>query len=230
MVTYRIFKNPVNNKLKITTDNTVISGYEEITSYATLNHWIKACDEMGKDFKFKRRILKTYGDVDDTTWNAYSQTTKFTLCSYRATDIERCRVVLGEDLYYWMSRFDLQSYESRRIRVNMAKSLLLSNIEQISAFILKQIMDADKLIDSYVNDGVEGTLEGDVTEGLFNFMLSTPLSTYGGQTHDPTGAPLGRYESNGLATNPMVFMLPNSNLTKEQLIEKIFNCLKYGIY
>lgn len=229
-VTYRIFKNSINNKLKITTDDTIINGYSEITHTATLTDWINACDMTNRDFKFKRRILKQFGDVDDTTWDSYNQNTKFILCSHRATLLERCRVVLGEDLYYWMSRFDAQSYESRRIRINMAKSLLLSNVEQITAFVLKQIMDNDKLIDSYVNDGVEGTLEGDVTEGLFNFMISTPLSTYGGETHDPTGAPLGRYEFTGLATHPMVFMLPNSNLTKQQLIDKIYDCLKYGIY
>lgn len=231
-ITYKLFKHPINNDYKVITDSTIPINYNDVSLTANIHEWLKACDKNGKDYKFKRKLINYLYpiNVDDTTWNSYSQNLKFTICTYRCTTLERCRVVLGNDLYYWMSYFDLESYESRRLRINMARTLMLSNVTQLTAFTLKMIIDRDQLFTSYLNDGVEGIMEGDVTEGLFDFVLSTPLSAYGGVTHDPIGNPLGKYENIGFGANPVTEMLPDSPYTKEQLVEKIYNCLKYGIY
>lgn len=233
MIDYKLFKNN-QNKYKITTDGTSsVAGYSQIVSPSP-QEWIKACKskEVNKDYKFMRHILKqTWGELGDTEWNALPQNTKFLVCTMKATLLERCRDELGVKMDYWTSDFDTESVKARRLRMSKAKAMMLNNLEAESCFMLwKTIVEVDKLDTSYIENGLEGTQDGDILEGLFNFLHSTPLSYYGGLTHDPLGNALGRYETIGFTTNPNIVVLERSNLTIVELRDKILNCLKYGIY
>lgn len=243
MIVYKLFREIKNTefisegvsgifKMQITTDGSSIPNYEEITETAKITDWINCCKRTGKDYKFTRRIIKErFGSVDNNTWNSYSKTEKFLISTYKATDLERCRIVLTDDLDYWTDNFNIESIKCRTKRMSRAKAILLNSVTDVSAFWIKNFaLDPDKLDYNYIENGIEGTTEGDVQEGLFNFILSTPLSFYGGITTDPLGIPLGKYENIGIEANPYIIIRTEANLTKTELVDKLINCLRYGIY
>jgi hypothetical protein len=198
--------------------------YEDITS---IENWFGLSEY---DYKFKRRRIQELVPSNDTDWLNLTQSEKFIIASIKATTIERVRDVLGNDMNSIMVNFDQNSQRCRESRFNFCRSILLNNVEKFDALSILQILEQDNLLDRYIIQGIEGTNDQDLIEGLFNFIESTPLSSYNGQTQDPFGNNLGRYESTGILARNISF-LPNSQITnKNDLVSVIMNCLREGIY
>lgn len=203
--------------------------YNDISS---IKNWFECGMYVGKDYKFIRRRIQelTPLDNDENGWNGLSQEEKFIVSRLKATNLSRVRDILGSNMDNFMTRFDLDSQNCRIERFSMAKTILLNNVERIDAFLILQILENDKLVDKYIYQGIEGTLDTDPIEGLFNFIESTPLSHYSGQTQDPFGNNLGKYETTGILTRTLNFQQNSQISTNSELVNSIMNCLREGIY
>lgn len=198
--------------------------YEDITS---IENWFGLSEY---DYKFKRRRIQELVPSNDTDWQNLTSREKFIIASLKATTLDRVREVLGNEMNTYMVEFDKRSQKCRTERFSMAKSMLLNNIERLDTFQILQILEQDNLIDRYIVQGIEGTSDNDPIEGIFNFIESTPLSYYNGQTVDPLGNQLGKYEQSGLLSRNLSF-LPNAQFSSNlDLKNAIMNCLREGIY
>lgn len=138
--------------------------------------------------------------------------------------------MLGESYDYWMAIFDNQSYYCRKRRYQNAKSILLRNISDLDAYVILSVIKQNNLEDDYINHGVEGVLipeRPDPIEALFNFVDGTALSAYAPATTDVFGGALGKYESTGIRARDIT-MLPESNMNKNQMCDKIIYVLRTG--
>lgn len=200
--------------------------YSDITN---ITNWIKIGDFLGKDYKFIRSRLQYFGNVDDNTWNNYTDKERWRICIRKATDnLQRRLIVLGESYDYWMALFDDQSYYCRKRRYQNAKSVLLRNVSQLNAFSIVSIIKSDNLETDYINHGIEGFgLSTDPIEALYNFIDATTLNSYSPLTVDGFGQTLGKYETTGIRAMNLT-MLPESTLTKDQMCDKILDILING--
>lgn len=211
-------------------DRIVVNGilddnlYNDITS---IEEWFNVSEY---DYKFVRRRIQELVPEDDISWNNLNPNEKYIVSILKATTLERVREVLGQDMDSHMTNFDLNSQKCRNQRVSRAKAILLNNVERLDAFLILQILEQDKLLDKYVIQGIEGTLDTDPIEGLFNFIESTPLSHYGGQTTDIFGDNLGKYESTGILTRTLSYQTGSQITNNSDLVLEIMNCLREGIY
>lgn len=213
----------------VASENLDLNLYNDISS---IYNWFYCGQYVGKDYKFIRKRIQelTPDDLDSTGWNALSSEEKMVISRIKATNLSRVREVLGIEMDQYMTRFDLDSQNCRIERFSMAKTILLNNVERIDAFLILQILENDKLVDKYIYQGIEGTLDTDPIEGLFNFVESTTVSHYGGQTQDPFGNNLGKYESSGILTRTLNFQSGSQISTNSELVSAIMNCLREGLY
>lgn len=213
----------------VASENLDLNLYNDISS---ISNWSHYGQYVGKDYKFIRRRIQelTPDDADLDGWNSLSQEEKYIVCRLKATNLSRVRDVLGIEMDQYMTRFDLDSQNCRIERFSMAKTILLNNVERIDAFLILQIIENDKLVDKYIYQGIEGTLDTDPIEGLFNFIESTPLSHYSSQTQDPFGNNLGKYETTGILTRTLNFQQDSQITTNSELVSVIMDCLREGIY
>lgn len=203
--------------------------YKDITS---VSNWVSMYRFFGKDYKWMRARLIEMGNVDDTTWNTFSESDKKILCQYKATNdfYNRARTVLtDEEMNQYMGDFDINSINCRKIRYGYAKTLLLNNVSQLDAFLINNILKSDGLESDYINNGLEGIDEGDPLEGLFSFIEGRTVESYGGPTTDAFGNPLGKYGTTGVASRSLT-MLTNSPYTQSTLVTSIMQCLRNGNY
>lgn len=213
----------------VASENLDISLYNDISS---IENWFEYGPYVSKDYKFIRRRIQELApsENDQNGWDSLNSTQKYILARLKATTLQRVRQVLGNEMDNYMTRFDLDSQNCRIERFSRAKTILLNNVERIDAFLILQTLENDKLIDKYVYQGIEGTKDSDPIEGLFNFIESTPMSYYNGQTQDPFGNNLGKYENSGILTRTLNFQ-PDSQITNNQdLVTSIMNCLREGVY
>jgi hypothetical protein len=211
----------------VASQNLDLDLYYDISS---ISNWSHFGQYVGKDYKFIRRRIQelTPDDADLDGWNSLSQEEKYIVCRLKATNLTRVREILGNNMDQYMFRFDLDSQNCRIERFSMAKALLLNNVERIDAFFILQILESDKLSDKYIYQGIEGTLDTDPIEGLFNFVESTPLSHYNGQTQDPFGNNLGKYENSGILSRTLNFQSGAQISNNQDLVTSIMNCLREG--
>lgn len=216
-----------SNDEYVASKNLNLDLYNDITS---IESWYDFSIYLKKDYKFIRRRIQeiTPNEDDVVSWSNLSQREKYIVSILKATSLERVRETLGNNMDQYMFRFDLDSQNCRIERFSMAKALLLNNVERIDAFLILQILESDKLVDKYIYQGIEGTLDTDPIEGLFNFVESTPLSHYNGQTQDPFGNNLGKYENSGILSRTLNFQSGAQISNNQDLVTSIMNCLREG--
>lgn len=219
-----------------------------------LQDWLDAFGTINKDYKWNKNTLKQFGDVDDTTWNAYTDDQRYELSRCKAvTTLQRRLDTMGSDYDMEMTIFDTKSRESRVTRYQTIKSILIRNITKINAYNILSVLESDLLENRYIDHGIEGTTANnpDVQEAIFNFIDATPESEYydlvdsvkvvkmnyllmgitnnSGTIIDAFGTPLGKYEANGVRVMSMT-MLAESTLTQAELVDLIMDCIKGGNY
>lgn len=202
--------------------------YDDITS---AQNWEMFYTSLGKDYKWMRSRLQDIGLVGDVEWLALPQVERKIIAKHKAT-IPFLRVrneLTNSELNQFMADFDQQSYQTRLKRFSIAKAILLNNVDDISGFMILSVMGTDKLEENYVKHGIEGTLDSDPFEALFNFIEATPLVAYGGQTVDYFGQPLGKYENTGVKAMNLNFR-EGTIYTKNSLVTAIMECLREGNY
>lgn len=213
--------------LIITLDGSVIENYENITETATFYDWLHCCLRTDKDYKYTRRVIKElFGLVNDETWNNYNEDIQIIISSYKATTIERCETSLGVEFTNVMREFDSNSIECRNNRFSGCKAIIMNNLTQLSSMGVLKVIQVDKMDYNYIFFGIEGTQDNDPIEGLFNYVESTPLSTYGLEILDPYGVEFGKFETTGLSTVVLDF---RTEMTQEELVNKIIFYLRYGV-
>lgn len=206
------------------------SKYDDITS---AENWEIHHSSFGKDYKWFRSRLQEIGMVDDTTWTSLSTIERKIICKHKSTSpFSRVRSILTNDeLNSSMRLFDENSKKAREIRFGFAKTLLINNISQIDQYMILSIINNDKLDSNYISQGIEGIygINPDPIEALFNFVLGSTVSDYGGPTTDALGQPLGKYSTSGVAKRSIT-MLPNSPYTQSTLVITMMDCLVNGNY
>ena len=213
----------VDPYLIVTQDDLDTNLYDDVTS---IDEWFNISEY---DYKFTRRRIQELVPQSDDDWLNLTLNDKFIISSLKATSLDRVREVLGSDMNSIMSTFDQKSQKCREMRFSFFKSILLNNVERIDAISILQILEQDNLISSYIIQGIEGTLDNDPIEGLFNFIESTPLSHYVGQGVDIIGNDLGKYETSGILTRNLSFQPSSQIYNNNDLVTSLMNCLRYGI-
>lgn len=200
----KIGKKIIDNFEDFVISENLLDGYEDITS--VLN-WVKIGNYLFKDYKFIRKRLQEIATVN---WDNLTENEKFVTAQYKATTEDNCLFILGDEYNYWMADFDIKSITCRAIRFAKAKTVLIKNIDLAGRFAVIGFLNTTKLIENYVQQGIEGTTSGDLISGLYDFVEST-----------------GDFISTGLQSFNLVMI---NNKTKEEMTIDIMNCLKNGDY
>lgn len=218
----------ITNSEYIATENLDTNLYNDITS---ISNWKVFGEYVGFDYKFIRKRIQelTPVDGDESAWNALSIEDRTTISQLKATSLSRVREVLGSEMNISMNSFDISSQNCRTQRFGFAKSVLLNNVERNDAFSILVILENDGLIDKYIYQGIEGTLDNDPIEALFNFIEATPLTQYGGQTKDILGNNLGKYENTGLLRRNLTFQIGAQISNNQDIVNVIMGYLRDGV-
>lgn len=209
----------VNNNYTLQANEAFSTDLEDIM-------WLpKVFTEEIVDYKRFRAGLKQYGDVDDTTWNTYSDDWKNKICKEKATDMGRIKAFFaskGDSINEIMKKFDRKSTKNRENRFSLAKSAILDNVEMADAFGIIATITADNLENNYIAHGMEGSESQDPVLGLYDFANSTSIVGM-----DAYGQPWNKYATTGLATRSMT-LRSNSTHTQETLVALVNDYLKHG--
>lgn len=175
------------------------AGYTDITS---VSNFLKWGDFESKDYKW---IRKRFQELD---FNSLSDNDKMLVAQKRGTTLENCKTVLGDAYEYWMTDFDVQSIACRKFRFAYAKTILIKNVSTADLYTILAVLGSMPLL--YIEQGVEGTNDGNPISGLFNFIEAN-----------------GDYTINGLLA--MNLTMTNS-VTKEEMVIVMMKCLRDGEY
>jgi hypothetical protein len=178
--------------------------YEDISN---VYNWITIGSLLFKDYKFIRKRLQ---DEATANWDNLTDKEKFLVCQYKATSEDRCKEILNEDFEYWVTNFDLKSIDCRKERFAKAKTVLIKSIDYASRFTVIGFLNSTKLVDNYIEQGIEGLESGDVICGLYDFIRGINI-----------------YSTNGLPTLNLTML---DGITKQEMIDNIMNCLRNGDY
>lgn len=174
------------------------------------------------DYKRFRAGLQNYGNVDDTTWNAYTENWKKLIAKEKACSEERQYAVFGAFTPEVNSEFNLKSIECRKDRFSKAKSIVLTKLDLATAVSVLQTIQALNLEVMYVENGAEGNEVGDPFLGIFDYVHSTNIAG-----NDIYGRPWNTFATTGLSTATLVFK-PYVSMTQTELVDEVYKALKHG--
>lgn len=174
------------------------------------------------DYKRYRAGLQNYGNVDDTTWNSYSDDWKRLIAKEKACSEERQYAIFGISTPEINSEFNLKSIECRKDRFSKAKSIVLTKLDLVTAVTVLQTIQSLNLEPMYIENGAEGSEVGDPFLGIFDYVNSTDIAG-----NDIYGRPWNTFATTGLATATLAFK-PYVTMTQSELVAEVYKALKHG--
>lgn len=172
----------------------------------TVSNILQCCHNQFKDYKFIRNRLKEISQ----SWETLSNKDKEKICQYRATDEDTCKQILGNSYDVWSTNFGIESKKCREYRLEVAKTILIKNIELSQRYLVLGIIAQNSLDYLYVSHGLEGTNDNDASSGLFDWVEST-----------------GDYIGTGLLSMNLTMI---NGATQLEMITQIMDCLRKGEY
>lgn len=186
--------------------DTVPSGYSDFSS---IENWHLYGYETGKDYKVIRSEIKSL--YQSIQWVNLSTTEK-TICAnyFIPPKIERDEVYTTEQQIMLGLLFHSNSIDARKTRYAYAAMEVYNRLTKVESEEVINDVVSNNLVEKYISNGVEGTLEGD-EEGIFDYVESV------------TGT---SYQSSGLATKSYI----PDGMSLTQLIDRIMEILRDGKY
>lgn len=195
-----------NPFIKIEDEDLIPSNYSDISSIET---WYNFYSNVNIDYKKAREEIRKLVDVLE--WENLSNTEK---------DISVRLFIVGSEcrneLYTLTEQVQLgathheNSIRSRFIRLSAIQLFLFNTLEKHDWQEVGLELTQTGLLDRYVNQGIEGTLEGDI-EGFFDYVLSREGTSFENSGFlNKTYTPIG--------------------MTLQQIADKAIDILKNGNY
>lgn len=203
------------------------------------------------DRQLYRRCLKVWGQAGDGTWATYSATLKAAVaqdaCCVVNGDDSRMRTILGNSWALWntCTQFDLAAQEARHQRYSKIKSMVIRELDQVSALQVNSALESNSITgstrsevrDNWVKDGWEGVWANeDLFESIIDYANATTFAqakTIIGSATDPYGAAYGKYETIGIRkklTDGLFGFNPNSDFKTDipGFIDLLIDYIQYG--
>ena len=163
------------------------TGYQDISS---IENWWNLRAELGRDYKFIRNEIIILANVI-IGWSSLSVEEKNISATIFAVDeTKRDEIFTVEQQIINGWHHHKRSIASRRRRMTQVELELFNRVAKVDTAALFSELKENKLLDAYIDTGLEGTLEGD-PEGIFDFIEGS-LRT--GTTWDGTGSEVGFYD------------------------------------
>lgn len=171
----------LNNNIEYLVDDTVLTDYQDISS---IENWDAYGKNSGKDYKYIRNeiiiLAATIGWTNLTITEKTIAAKYFAVASSQRDEIFTLEQQIDLGLYH-----HIQATESRKIRLAKAQMQIYNRIHKSDWGVISS--DLGEMLTHYVNEGREGTVEGD-SEGLFDYIDGDSRT---GTTWDGTGSEVG---------------------------------------
>ena len=172
----------------------------------TFTEWHEVGEIIGYDYKFVRAMI--YTEMED--YDSLTDAEKDIVCSYVLVDLDTMKAQLGDKYEHSLSEWDRKSKICRVNRYEKAKTYLYQALELADAkSILVELTTGQDLATRYAG-GIEGTLEDEGAEGLFDYIESRSGTSY---------------ENTGLSSKSFT---PKDGLTMEAVSSVVMNILNTG--
>jgi hypothetical protein len=197
-----------------------INEYDDIS---TIENW----DNYGLSTKFENGYIVDYKVIRDeigklafekvqmnwNNWNNLTETEKDIVCKYVVCPKNLIMSRFPNDINNKLKSWDDESTKAREYRYNiLIRNLLFGYLTERKALMCLRSVSENGLLFAYFG-GLEGSVEDDGVEGLFDFILSREGTTY---------------QNNGLKEKISQNDIISSSDTPETITQNIFNVLYRG--
>lgn len=142
--------------------------YMDISS---IESWNAHRDKVDRDNIWVNDRLREFGDVNDDTYNAYTDEEKQVLAENNATTKARVIAVLGGDADSIIADFERDASEKRRHRFSHMIAVIKNNCTEVSQHVILDSLNGS--LGNWIDFGVQGIGFGDTVDGIMNWVESS---------------------------------------------------------